>query len=126
MELAVEPDTYAPSMDATGNYVDVLPSLLQRKNGIRCPCSRNEKSCANLAAHFKTKTHQAWVQQLNLNKTNFVVQNEELRALVKQQRLVIAQLERDVQNKMVTIDYLTRQLTKSIVVPTEDLLRISP
>jgi hypothetical protein len=40
------------------------------------------------------------------------VENEQLKTTLQNQRLIIAKLEKDVQNKMMTIDYLTHQLHK--------------
>jgi len=37
MELATEPDTYSPSIDDMGNYIDKIPSFANIKHGIRCP-----------------------------------------------------------------------------------------
>lgn len=48
---------------------------------------------------------------MNMNKANLYVENEELKSTVQQQRLVIAKLEKDLQNKLMTIDFLTQQLT---------------
>jgi hypothetical protein len=47
---------------------------------------------------------------LNLNKSNYFIESENLKAIVKDQRIVIAQQDRDLQNKNLTIDYLTQQL----------------
>jgi hypothetical protein len=56
MELVTEPDTYMPSMDNSGNYIDNIPPI---KHGIRCPCgSRKDKSYDShslFAGHIKTK-----------------------------------------------------------------------
>jgi inner membrane protein involved in colicin E2 resistance len=68
--------------------------------------------------HVKSKAHQKWLQNLNLNKANYYIENEELKTTVQQQRMVIAKLEKEVQNKMMTIDFLTQQLTsKSVSQP---------
>jgi hypothetical protein len=40
------------------------------------------------------------------------VENQQLNVTIQNQRLIIAKLEKDVQNKMMTIDYLTQQLHK--------------
>ncbi len=40
------------------------------------------------------------------------IDNETLKETVQNQRLVIAKMEKDLQTKVMTIDYLTIQLTK--------------
>jgi len=116
MELIVEPDMYSPSIDDVGNYVDKIPSFNTIKKGLRCPCgSRKDKIYEThkiFASHINTKIHQKWLTDLNLNRANYYVENEQLKTTLQNQRLIIAKLENDVQNKMMTIDYLTQQLHK--------------
>ena len=74
MELIVESDIYLPSIDENDNYVDKVPSFNIIKRGLLCPCgSRRDKkydtSCI-FSAHITTKTHQKWLNDLNLNKLN--------------------------------------------------------
>jgi len=84
------------------------------KHGIRCPCgSRKDKvydSYSVFSQHIKTKTHQKWLQNLNTNKANYYIENEELKITLQQQRIIIAKLEKELQNKSMTIDFLTQQL----------------
>jgi len=114
MELVTEPDTYSPSIDDMGNYIDKIPPFTTIKNGIRCPCgSRKDKvyDTYNIfSQHIKSKAHQKWLQGLNLNKANYYIENEELKTTLQQQRMVIAKLEKELQNKIMTIDFLTQQL----------------
>ena len=114
-DLVVQPDMYSPSIDDNGNYTDKVPSSAYLKKGIYCPCgTRKDKlydSYTCFSAHLKTKGHQKWIATLNLNKANFYVENEILTETIRNQRLTIAQLEKELQNKIYTIDYLTQQLT---------------
>jgi len=114
MELAVESDIYIPSIDDLGNYVDKVPSFAIAKHGIRCPCgSRKDKIYQNtsvFSAHIKTKSHQKWLTGINANKANYYIENEGLKTTVQNQRLIIAKMEKDLQNKSMTIDYLTGQI----------------
>ena len=114
MELVTEPDTYSPNIDDVGNYIDKIPSFCNLKHGIRCLCgSRKDKTYDTysiFSQHIKSKAHQKWLQNLNLNKANYYIENEELRITVRQQQLIIANLEKNVQNKIMTIDFLTHQL----------------
>jgi tmRNA-binding protein len=65
------------------------------------------------SAHIKTKTHQKWLSNLNLNKANHYLENESLKNTLHTQRLVIAKLDKELQNKIMTIDYLTLQLSNN-------------
>jgi inner membrane protein involved in colicin E2 resistance len=117
MDLILEPELYQPNVDEIGNFIDKIPSIHILKNGIRCPCgSRKEKTYDThgvFSTHIKTKTHQKWLNNLNLNKANYYIENENLKTTLHNQRLIISKLEKEVQNKSMTIDYLTRQLTNN-------------
>ena len=119
MELVVEPDIYSPSINDNGLYVDKVPPFNYIKKGLMCPCgSRKDKlyeSHSVFVSHTKTKTHQNWIEMLNLNKANFYVELEKSKEVISNQRLIIAKLENDVNNKIMTIDYLTQQLHKTQV-----------
>ena len=114
MELATEPDTYSPSIDDLGNYIDKIPRFSAIKHGIRCPCgSRRDKiyeTHSVFSQHTKSKAHQTWLSNLNLNKANYYIENEDLKQTIQSQRMIIAKLEKDLQNKLMTIDFLTQQL----------------
>jgi inner membrane protein involved in colicin E2 resistance len=114
MQLVTEPDIYSPSLDELGNYIDKIPSYSLLKHGLRCPCgSRKDKiyqTQSIFSSHVKTKTHQQWLATLNLNKSNYFVENEKLKTTIQNQKLIIAKLERELNNKIMTIDYLTQQL----------------
>ena len=122
MELVIEPDIYSPSMDNHGNYIDRIPSFHIIKKGVLCPCgTRKDKiydTYSIFSAHTKTKNHQKWLMNLNLNKANYYVENEELKTTIQNQRLIIAKMEKDMNHKMMTIDYLTEQLCKNNHVNT--------
>ena len=117
MELVTEPDTYIPGIDDIGNYIDNIPSFNVIKHGIRCPCgARKDKTydtCSTFSAHIKTKTHQKWLHNLNLNKANYYIENEKLKSTLQNQRIIIAKMDKELQNNSMTIDYLTRQLSSS-------------
>ena len=115
MELAVESDIYSPSIDDKGNYVDRIPSFNNIKNGLRCPCgSRKDKTydCTTyFSNHIKTKSHQKWLSDMNTNKSNFFLENISLKDTINNQKQIIGKLEKEVQIKLKTIDYLTQQMT---------------
>lgn len=114
MDLALEPELYCPNIDSLGNYVDKVPSASIFKNGIRCPCGSRKDKCydspSNFSSHMKTKTHQKWLSELNCNKANYFVENVSLKETIANQKLIISKLEKDLQNRTLTIDYLTQQL----------------
>ena len=116
MELIVEPDIYSPSIDELGNYIDKIPSYANLKNGLRCPCgTRKDKTYDTYNTfnkHIKTKAHQTWLSNLNLNKANYYIENEKLKEVIQNQKLIIAKLEKDVNSKNMTIDYLTQHLNR--------------
>ena len=113
MELLTQPDIYAPSIDEQGNYVDKISSFSVKK-GLYCPCgSRKDKlydTYSVFSAHIKTKMHKKWLENLNLNKANYYIENEKQKEIIQNQRLIIAKLEKDINTKIMTIDYLTQQI----------------
>jgi hypothetical protein len=115
MELAVESDIYSPSIDDKGNYVDRIPSFNNIKNGLRCPCgTRKDKTydCTTyFSNHIKTKSHQKWLSDMNTNKSNFFLENISLKDTINNQKQIIGKLEKEIQIKLKTIDYLTQQMT---------------
>ena len=116
MELVVEPDIYSPSIDDKGAYIDKVPPFNYIKKGLICPCgTRKDKiyeSHSVFVAHTKTKSHQKWIESLNLNRSNFYVELEKSKEVISSQRLIIAKMEKEIHNKILTIDYLTQQLYK--------------
>lgn len=129
MELVVEPDIYSPSINDSGLYVDKVPPFNYIKKGLVCPCgSRKDKiyeSHSVFVAHTKTKAHQKWLESLNLNRANFYVDLEKSKEIISNQRLIIAKLEKDINNKIMTIDYLTQQLHKTLTSSSTNLLSTS-
>ena len=117
MELVTEPDVYSPSINDMGNYVDKIPAFNNIKHGLRCPCgSRKDKTYDThsiFASHIKTKKHQSWLVDMNLNKTNFYLENISLKNTITNQQLIIAKMENDINNRTMTIDYLTKQIVSN-------------
>lgn len=115
MSLALEPEIYCPSIDVTGNYIDVIPSFNIIKQGIVCPCGTRKDKVYNtqpmFSSHIRTKKHKKWLEQLNLDKSNYYIKYQELNKIVKSQKIIIAELQKEIDNKNATIIYLTNQLT---------------
>lgn len=111
MDITLIPDIYTPGVDFNGNYVDNMPVI---KHGLFCSCgSRKDKIYENtnkFAAHIKTKVHQKWLSVLNQNKANYYVEMLKNKELVENQQKIIIRLEHQLQQKSLTIDYLTEQL----------------
>ena len=112
MDITTNPDMYTPSVNTDGNYIDYVPIIT---NGLFCPCgTRKEKiyeKSGKFATHIKTKSHQKWLTMLNQNKANYYVEMLKNKELVENQQKIIVQLENKLQKKILTIDYLTEQLT---------------
>ena len=117
MDLSLTPDTYTPSVNINGDYIDNIP---QMKHGISCPCgSRKDKAyetTAKFAIHIKSKTHQKWLTMLNQNKANYYVEMLTQKELVDTQRKLIAQLEQQLSQQNVTIRIVTEQLANKAPV----------
>ena len=71
---------------------------------------------------MKTKTHQKWIESLNLNRANHFVENQKLKETVASQCTIIARQEKTILTKDATIAYLTRQLTVKQVAFVDNLL----
>ena len=114
MELTTQPDIYSPSLDNCGNYIDSIPSFNIHKSGLYCPCgTRKDKiydTNSKFAVHIKTKKHQRWLEELNLNKANFYIENIKNTEIIKSQKIIIGNLEKDSTNKSMTITILTNQI----------------
>ena len=112
MELVTESDTYGPSMSNDGTYIDQIPSSAHFTQGLRCPCTQNcYASRPSFVTHVKTNSHKRWLESLNANRANHLTELEQSRKLVRQQQLIIAQLERDKTEMMNMVNFLSRQLT---------------
>jgi hypothetical protein len=114
MNLSLDSDIYEPNIDNDGNYTDYIPPSSKFINGLRCPCGARKDhvfdSRSSFVGHIKTKTHQKWLGDMNTNKMNFYSECEKLKEVVNSQKIIIAKLEKEVNTKLKTIDYLTQQL----------------
>jgi uncharacterized coiled-coil protein SlyX len=98
MDLVTEPDIYTPSIDETGKYIDKIHGL--SANGIRCPCGLRKNAIYDTKIKFKnhinTKSHQQWIDNMNANRSNHLIESIQLNETVKNQRVIIAQLQRNI------------------------------
>jgi len=128
MDLQVESDIYEPNVNEEGNYSDYLPKSSKFINGVRCPCgSRKEHIFDNrssFASHIRSKTHQKWIVDLNLNKANHYCENIRLTETLTSQRIIIAKLQRENDENLKLIVHLTKKI-ENILNPSQvDLLNI--
>jgi hypothetical protein len=114
MDISHESDIYEPNIDDNKNYIDYIPPSSKFKNGLRCPCGTRKDhifdSRISFIGHIKTKTHQKWLSNLNLNKINYYTECQILKEVVDSQKIIIAKFEKELNTKLKTIDYLSQQL----------------
>lgn len=126
MDITLTPDTYTPSVNDSGNYIDNVPVI---KNGLYCLCgSRKDKvyeTTSKFSTHTKSKAHQKWLLTLNQNKANYYVEMLNHKEIMEAQKKMIIQLDIQIQKKTLTIDYLTQQLTYKQQPVMVDLLDIN-
>jgi hypothetical protein len=128
MDITTTPDMYTPSVDNNGNYVDHIPVI---KHGLFCPCgSRKDKiyeNASKFSSHIKTKIHQKWLVILNDNKANYYMESMKYKEISENQQKIITRFEQQLQQKSLTIDYLTEQLVRNKHIPQNtntDLLNL--
>jgi hypothetical protein len=127
MDLVCEPDLYSPSVNADGQFIDKTPYIM--KSGLRCPCaSRKDKvyeTATLFSQHIKTKAHQNWLQQLNLNKGNLYTECERHKETISQQQKIIAEQSIKISQLESDLKATTQCLAMHIkAVPVGNLLDI--
>jgi len=130
MELISESDIYFPSIDDNGIYIDRIPNFVNYSNGIKCQCgSRKDKvytTYSKFSSHLNSKSHKKWIEAINLNRENYLVENFKLNNVIKQQRVQIAELEKNLHKRALTVDYLSNEIQKLTInnSVTEDLINL--
>jgi hypothetical protein len=62
-----------------------------------CQRQNNDKQIGKLVSKVaKTVTHKRWIESLNSNRSNHFADLEKERQLVKEQKIIIAQMQRDI------------------------------
>ena len=91
MSIETTPDTYLPSIDEFGNYIDIITGLLYP---LQCACT-GKQYChkQSMSTHCKTVVHIKWLNVINNNKRNYLQENVGLKQLVDNQKKIIAQLD---------------------------------
>ena len=62
------------------------------------------------SGHIKTKTHQKWLSELNLNKLNYFSENNKLNDVISNQKHIIARLQRENDENIKLIAHLTKKI----------------
>ena len=95
--LITDSDDYCPSIDTDGKYIDRIPSFSNIPQGLRCPCSgKTYNTRQQFASHIKTATHTKHIDSLNANRINHFAELENAQQVVKEQKILIGRLERDI------------------------------
>lgn len=97
MSLITDSDEYHLGIDEEGKYVDRIPSFNNIPQGLRCPCSgKTYNTRQQFASHIKTATHTKWTDSQNNNHANHFAELETTKQEVKEQKIIIGRLERDI------------------------------
>ena len=102
MDLNLTPDNYTPNISEDGKYIDnktcVFPQI-----GLICPCTnRIYLTREKLIQHIKCQKHIRWLEQINLEHKNYFRRCIEHEQTIRQQRLLIAELEKKIHMKCIT------------------------
>ena len=99
MSLITDSDVYSLRINNDGLYEDDIPSsnYFTNEKQLKCPCNHNQfKSRYCLVSHTKTVIHKKWIETQNANRNNHHACLEEERKIVREQKIVIAQLQREI------------------------------
>ena len=114
MDLLLEPDIYEPNINEKGDYVDSCPSSYKFQNGLRCCCGTRKEhifdSRPSFSSHIKTKTHQKWLQELNINKLNYYTENIKCKEIINTQKIIIARLQKEHDENNQLIAHLSKKI----------------
>lgn len=115
MSLLIEPDLYTPIQNKDGIYIDKIPSFYDKPQGLLCPCSvksqRNYNTSSSFSAHTKTQMHQKWLETVNTNKHNMLIENQQLADTVRKQQMIITDLSNKIEMKTLQINSLLELCT---------------
>jgi hypothetical protein len=114
MEIAKEPEVYAPRINDMGIYEDYVPKPTVFVSGICCPCGARYgkvyKSHISFKVHFISRPHVKWIAKLN-DERAYLLCNQ-LRELVQRQRVVIAELNQKCDDRACTIADLNKKCSE--------------
>ena len=107
MEITETPLQYTPAYNhEKGTYEDT--QVYTYTNGVVCPCTplKTFLKKDSFHNHWKCKKHKLWLHHLNENSINYYKECLELRTTVKQQRILLTELETKIASKDAIIKYL--------------------
>lgn len=110
MDITIEPNIYQPGINFSGDYIDNIPNFKFNTSGFICPCSNRDKvflTRTSFIGHTKTKKHITWLDNINNNKSNYLVDNLSLKETIKNQKIIIARYEKQIRDLNKQIDDLT-------------------
>ena len=123
MDIIIESDIYEPYIDETNNYTDLIPPSNKFIHGLRCPCGARKEHIfdnrAKFTIHVKSKRHQQWINELNINKINYFSECEKLRETVNTQKIIIGQLEKQrsqLEQKCTTLNMTIVNLANQLTI----------
>ena len=106
MSMTFIADTYVASINEQGEFYDNPFATFTRP--MTCPCRGDIHKVydtkQSFKSHTKTKGHQGWLEKINLNKRNYYEEVIRLRILTTEQKIIIAQLEKSLATKSLTVD----------------------
>lgn len=101
-------DTYEPSMDDQGNYVDNINLF---KGSIRCPCKDTIFTTkSSFKTHMTTNVHSNWLNTLNLNKNNHLIQNISMKEELKSLKKILTEKENKISKQKTKIKSLENKI----------------
>ena len=132
--LTLTPDLYSPNVNEDGNYIDYIPTYkIFEQGGLICPCGARKDKVYDkknkFSSHIECATHKRWIESLNRNKANYYKKYLKLKDLIKTQKIMIGNLQKDIDTKSVLINHLTNQLIlnnnlglKEMLIKEENLI----
>lgn len=101
------PYSYMPKMcQNTLTYKDEL--FYNYTTGVICPCSPTKTfyKKSSFENHVKCKRHRKWLDHLNENSVNYYKKCLEYEKIIKEQKIILTNLENKLKQKDVIIEYL--------------------
>jgi predicted RNase H-like nuclease (RuvC/YqgF family) len=119
MELAIDTDVYEPLMDENDKYIDYVPTASKFKHGLRCPCGTRKKdhifeNRQSFKTHIGSKMHETWLSNINTNRTNYYTENIQLKDTINNQKIIIAQKDKELIEKLNEKDKKLNEKDKEI------------
>lgn len=109
--LSINPVEYMPKYNSeTKEYEEQY--IYDFTHGLCCPCTGNvfHKRSA-FTAHMKTQRHKKWISSINTNTINYYQKHLENEKTIKNQQIRIIQLENELRQKAIIIQYLESNIT---------------